>query len=75
MPLPEVGQEFMWCGTRFRREQGEIEAGLFPVTYLEALDERIGAGTRGLMQADEAEHITPIGHCDKCGQELPRPRR
>lgn len=75
MPMPEVGQEFMWCGTRFRREPGEIDDGLFPVTYCEALDERIDVGTDGLMQADEAEHFTLIEHCDKCGQELPRSRR
>jgi hypothetical protein len=74
MPMPEVGQEFVWCGARFQREAGEIEKGLFPVTYVEAVSDRVKAGTKGLMSTDEIDNFRVIGHCDKCGQELPRVR-
>jgi hypothetical protein len=66
MPMPEVGQEFIWCGTPFRREPGDVTDGVFPVVYLEALDERIKVGTTGLMRADEAEHFTLLGKSCGC---------
>jgi hypothetical protein len=66
--MPEVGEEFFWCGTRFRREPGDIENAMFPVIY-------VSTDQRGLMQVDEVENFRVVKYCETCGHELSERRR
>lgn len=55
-----VGDEFTWCGVRFRLDSHEAEPDssgreLFPVTYMtDVAGGEIVAGTTGLMPVDES---------------------